>query len=112
MDDLSVWIDDEEIEETAAQLEPELLFHGSKPLAAAWLSLVGIAAGALASVTFSPEIRGTILNFGIFLLSAVLLLGGLRPATMWLLGRPMLWHAGFTVFWAALLACTASISTQ
>ena len=112
MDDLSVWIDDEEIEETAAQLEPELLFHGSKPLAAAWLSLVGIAAGALASVTFSPEIRGTILNFGIFLLSAVLLLGGLRPATMWLLGRPMLWHAGFTVFWAALLACAASISTQ
>jgi tetratricopeptide (TPR) repeat protein len=63
-------------------------------------------------VTFSPEIRSSFLNFSIFLLSAVLLLGGLRPATIWLLGRPMLWHSGFTVFWAALLAVAASIAVQ
>ena len=32
MDDLSVHVDDETILDTAAQLEPEVLFRGSRPL--------------------------------------------------------------------------------
>jgi tetratricopeptide (TPR) repeat protein len=112
MDDLTVWVPDDEIEGTIEQQEPELVFHGSPVAAAIWLSLVGIAAGAFAAVTFGAEIRSSVIAFCIYLLVAVLLLGGLRWATILLVGRPMVWHAGFTFFWAALLACGASLTAS
>jgi Flp pilus assembly protein TadD len=110
MEDLTVFVDDEEIATTAALLEPDLLYRGSKLAAAAWLSLVGTMAGAFAAVTLSSETRSSILAFAIYLVVAFLLLGGLRPATHRMLGRPIIWPAKLTFFWAVLLACVAVFS--
>ena len=110
MDDLTIFVDDEEIATTAAMLEPDLLYRGSKLAAAAWLSLVGTMAGAFAAVTLSSETRSSILTFAIYLIVAFVLMGGLRPATHRLLGRPIVWPAKLTFFWAVLLACIAVFS--
>jgi Flp pilus assembly protein TadD len=112
MEDLTVWVPDDEIKDTVEQQEPELVFHGSPTLATVWLSLVGVAAGAFTAVTFSVEIRSSAIAFCIYLLVAVVLLGGLRWATIHLVGRPMVWHAGFTFFWSALLASGASLTAS
>ena len=53
MEDLTVFVDDEEITGTAALLEPDLVYSGSKAAATAYLSLMGIAGGAFAAITFS-----------------------------------------------------------
>ena len=112
MQDLTVWVPDDEIEGAIEQLEPDLMFRGSETLATIWLSLVGIAAGAFTAVTFSSEIRSSVLAFGTWLLVAVVLLGGLRWATIRIVGREMVWHAGFTFFWCALLASAASLCSS
>jgi Tfp pilus assembly protein PilF len=110
MEDLSIWLSEEEIEGTAANLEAELLFRGSKAAATAWLSFIGIAAGAFAAVTFSAGIGDSVVAFGTYLLVAVVLLGGLRRATIHLVGRPMVSYAAFGFLWAALLAGAASLA--
>jgi tetratricopeptide (TPR) repeat protein len=109
MNDLTVFVDDEEIEGTAALLEPDLVYGGSKLAGAIWLSLVGIAAGAFAAVTFSAEIRSSITAFAFYLVTGLVLFGGLSPASR-MLGKPVVWPARFTFFWAALLACLAVFS--
>ena len=48
IDDFNVFLDDEEVTETAALHEPNLVYSGSKVVGAVWLTLVGTAAGALA----------------------------------------------------------------
>jgi Flp pilus assembly protein TadD len=105
MDDLTVFVDDDEITLTAALLEPDLVYRGSHLAASAWLSLVGTAAGSFAAATFSPDIRGSFLNFAMYLAVAFLLLAGLWPLTRRLVGGPIVWHAKTTFFWAALLVC-------
>jgi hypothetical protein len=110
MEDFTVFVDDEEIRETAALLEPDLLYRGSVSAAAAWLSLVGTVAGGFAAVTLSPGIRESIGIFAAYLIVALVLMGGLRPATERLLGRPIVWLAKTTFFWAVLLACIAVLS--
>ena len=112
MDDLTVFVEDEEIAETAALLEPDVLYRGSKPAAALWLSLVGTIAGAFAAVTLSPAIRGSIWAFAIYLVVALIVFRGLRPATEKLAGRPIVWVARTTFFWAALLACIAVLAAR
>ena len=110
MDDLTVYVDDQEIIETAALLEPDVLYRGSKPAAAAWLSLVGILGGSFAAVTLSPGIRESGIVFAGYVVLAALLLKGLRPVTRRLLGRAIVWPASLTFFWAALAGGAAVLS--
>jgi len=110
VEDLNVYVDDEEVAETEALLKPDLIYSGSKLAAALWLSLVGTSAGAFAAVTFCPGIRQSVTVFAIYLMVALLLLGGLRPATRFLVGRPVVWPAGTTFFWSVLIACCAVLS--
>ena len=112
MDDLTVFVDDEEIAETAALLEPDVLYRGSKPVAALWLALVGVAAGAFAAVTLSPAIRASLWVFAAYLAVAVIAFRLLRPATETLTGRPIVWLARTTFFWAALLVCFALLTAR
>ena len=58
-DDLSVHIDDEELLEQAAALEPTLLHGGSRIGAAVWIILVSAIAGAFGGLTFSDEVRSS-----------------------------------------------------
>ena len=111
MEDLTVFVDDEEITGTAALLEPDLVYSGSKAAATAYLSLMGIAGGAFAAITFSAGIRESWTSFAVYLVGALLLFKGLRPVTLRLLGRPMVWLVRTTFFWATLLASTAVFSS-
>src|SRR4051812_36323195 len=104
MDDLSVHVDDETILETAAQLEPEVLFSGSKTVLAAWLSTLGVAGGAFGAATLSAGIRASGLNFAIYLVAAAVLFRGIKPLTIALVGRAMVWLAVGALFWAIMLA--------
>ena len=54
IEDLTVFLEDEEVARTAELMEPELLFRGSKIAAAAWLSVVATAAGIMAALSFRP----------------------------------------------------------
>jgi Flp pilus assembly protein TadD len=110
VNDLSLFVDDAEIERHAALLEPDLVYGGSKLGAAIWLSLVGSAAGAFAAVTFSAEIRSSVVAFALYLVAALILFGGLRPVTSRMLGQPIVWPARLTFFWAALLAAGTVLS--
>ena len=112
VNDLTVFVDDEEMAETAALLEPDVLYRGSKAVAALWLSLVGMVAGGLAAVTLSPGIRSSIWAFAVYLLVAVIVFRGLRPATEKLTGRPIVWLARTTFFWAALLVCFSVLTAR
>ena len=56
MDDLAFYMDDRSLAETAATIEPTLLYRGSKAAAGAWIGLTGIVGGAFGGVTLSPAI--------------------------------------------------------
>lgn len=107
MDDLSVHVDDETILDTAAQLEPEVLFRGSRPLLAAWLAALGVAGGAFGAATLSAGIRSSAAGFAAYLISALALFRGLRPATVALVGPATVWFATGVVFWAIALSMVA-----
>ena len=112
MEDLSVHVDDETILQTAAQLEPEVLFRGSKATLATWLSVLGIAGGAFGAATLSHGIRGSAVGFAVYLVAALVLFRGIRPVTIALVGREALWLAAGVVFWAIMLAFVAIPSAQ
>ena len=112
LEDLTIFVDDKEIAETAALLEPDVLFRGSHAAGVAWLSLVGITAGAFAAVTLGSGIRESAVIFAVYLGVALILFWGLRPATQRLLGRPIVWLAKTTFFWAMLLAGIAVLCAE
>src|SRR5574339_818559 len=84
--DLSVHIDDEELLEEAARLEPTLLHDESRIGAALWTILVSAIAGALSGFTFSDEVRSSWLIFVSYLVAAALVLRLLKPLSTRLVG--------------------------
>ncbi len=109
-EDLNVHIEDEELMEQAAALEPTLLHGGSRIGAAAWMVLVCAVAGAFSGFTFSDEVRSSWAIFLPYLIAAALLLRVLRPLTTRLLGPTVAWHVVLAFFWSCLLAMVAVLS--
>jgi Flp pilus assembly protein TadD len=107
MDDLSVHVDDETILDTAAQLEPEVRFNGSKATLVGWLSVLGMAGGAFGAATLSSGIRASALAFAIYLVAAFVLFRGIKPVTIALIGPVGVWFAVGVVFWSIMLAFVA-----
>jgi hypothetical protein len=69
-DDLSVHIDDQELIEEAATLEPMLLHSGSRIGAAVWIILVSAIAGAFGGFTFSGRVQSSWFIFIPYLIAA------------------------------------------
>jgi len=109
-DDLNVHIDDEELLEQAAALEPTLLHGGSRIGAAAWTILVCAVAGAFSGFTFSDEVRSSWAIFVPYLIAAALLLRVLKPLTTRLLGPTVAWHVVLAFFWSCMLAMVAVLA--
>ena len=109
-DDLNVHIDDEELLEQAAALEPTLLHGGSRIGAAAWTILVCTVAGAFSGFTFSDEVRSSWAIFVPYLVAAALLLRVLKPLTTRLLGPTVTWHVVLAFFWSCMLAMAAVLA--
>ena len=103
MEDLNFHIDDEELLDTASQMEQTLLVGAHRARLVSWIAVVGIAAGALGGVTVSPAIRSSALSFVGFLVAAAVVLRGFHPLTVRMFGRGAGWTAGFTFFWTFLL---------
>jgi len=99
--DLAFYMSEDDLTGQAAASEP-LLETGSKGATAAWVAMVGILGGAFGAVTVSPGIRRP-LTFTVYVVIAALLLRGLHPLTVRLLGRGTAWLAMFAFFWTALL---------
>ncbi len=106
-DDLSVHIDDEELIEQAAALEPTLIHHESRIGATVWIILVSAIAGAFGGFTFSDEVQSSWLIFISYLAVGALLLRVLSPLSTRLLGPAIAWQAGLAFFWSFLLAMVA-----
>ena len=106
-DDLSVHIDDDELIEQAAALEPTLLHHGSRIGAAVWIILVSAIAGAFSGFTFSDEVQSSWLILITYLIAGALLLRVLKPLSTRLLGPTVAWQAVLALFWSFLLAMVA-----
>src|SRR4051812_14524606 len=105
-EDLSVHIDDVELMEQAAALEPTLLHDGSRVGAAVWAIVVSAIGGAFGGFTFSAEVRSSWLIFIPYLLTGALLLRALIPLSR-RLGSTVAWLAGLALFWSFLLAMVA-----
>jgi hypothetical protein len=111
MDDLEFYLDDENIVQTAAAIEPTLLYGGSKTAAGAWIGFVGVLGGAFGAMTLSSEIRTPAVFVG-FLVVAALLLRGLHPLSVRLLGSAVAWLAMLAFFWTALLGFFAILGAR
>lgn len=103
MQDLTVYMDDEELAGTASEMEKTLLTGADGTRLGIWLSAVGIAAGALGGATVSPAIRASALAFAGFVIAAAIVVRGFLPLTRKLFGQGAPWLAGVTFFWAFLL---------
>ena len=110
-DDLSFYITEEELAETAAARELLLLRGRSKAAAAAWIGLVGALGGAFGAVTVSPAIRHPI-AFAAYVVVTALLLRGLYPLTVRMLGGAIAWLAMFAFFWAAWLGLCVLVGAR
>jgi hypothetical protein len=111
-DDLSVHIDDEELLEQAAALEPTLLHSGSRIGATVWLVLVSAMAGAFGGFTFSGRVQSSWLIFIPYLIAGALLLCALKPLSTRLLGPTVAWQAVLAFFWSFLLAMVAVLGAR
>ena len=100
-DDLAFYMTEEAVTEQAEAVEP-LLHTGSKAATGAWVAMSGTLGGAFGAITISPDIRDP-LTFSAFVVIAALLLRGLYPLTVRLLGKGAGWLAMFAFFWTALL---------
>jgi tetratricopeptide (TPR) repeat protein len=109
-DDLSVHIDDEELLEQAAALEPTVLHEGSRVGAAVWIIVVSAIAGAFSGFTFSDEVRSSWLIFICYLIASAVLLRVLKPLSTRLLGETVAWQAVLNFFWSFLLAMVAVLA--
>ena len=106
-EDLSVHIDDEDLLEQAAALEPTVLHGGSRVGTAVWISLVSAIAGAFGGITFSDEVRSSWTSFIAYLVVSAALLRVLNPLSVRLLGPTIAWQAVLSFFWSFLLAMVA-----
>jgi Flp pilus assembly protein TadD len=104
IDDLSVHIDDEELLEHAAVLEPTVLHDGSRIGGMLWIIVVSAIAGAFGGFTFGDAVRSSWSVFIPYLVSGALLLRVLKPLSTRLLGDAVAWQAVMAFFWAFLLA--------
>jgi len=111
-DDPNVHIDDEELIEQAAALEPTLLHGGSRIGAALWMILVSAVAGAFGGFTFSGEVRSSWPIFVSYLFSGALLLRVINPLSTRLLGPTVAWQAVLVFFWSFLLAMAAVLGSR
>ena len=111
MNDLSFYMDDRNVADTAETIEPTLLYGGSKAAAGAWIGLAGILGGAFGGVTLSPAIRQP-LAFVIYLAAGALVIRGMHLLTVRLLGRAVAWLAGLAIFWTVLLGFSAVLGAR
>ena len=109
-DDLSVYVDNEELIEQAAALEPTLHHEGSRVATAIWITLVSLTAGAFGGCTVSDDVRASWPNFLAYLLASALVLRSLHPLSRRLRGPGVAWQASLAFFWSCLLAI-AAVST-
>jgi tetratricopeptide (TPR) repeat protein len=108
--DLSVHIDDEELIEQAAAMEPTLVYGDSRIGAAVWIILVSAIAGAFAGVTFSDEVRSSWSIFIAYLIVGALLLRFINPLSTRLVGPTFAWQALLAFFWSFMLAMIAVLA--
>jgi tetratricopeptide (TPR) repeat protein len=111
-DDLSVHIDDEELREQAAALEPILLHDRSRIGAMLWIILVSAIAGAFGGFTFGDEVRSSWSIFILCLIAGAFVLRVLNPLSTRLLGSAAAWQAVLAFFWSFLLAMAAVLGAR
>ena len=111
-DDLNVHIDDEELLDEAAVLEPTLLYGGSRIAGALWIILVAAVAGAFGGFTFSDEVRSSFVIFIPYLLAGAVLLRVLKPLSTRLVGPTVAWQALLAFFWSFLLAMVVVLGSR
>ena len=111
MNDLSFYMDDRSVADTAATIEPTLQYGGSKAAAGAWIGLAGILGGAFGGVTLSPAIRQPLAFVG-YLVAGALVVRGVHLLTVRLLGRAVAWLAGLAMFWTVLLGFSAVLGAR
>jgi Flp pilus assembly protein TadD len=108
-DDLTFYKTEEAVADDVEAMEPLLLHGGSKVAAGFWLALVGIFGTAFGAVLLSPEIRQPLPFLG-FIVAAALLLRGMYPLTVRVLGKAVGWMTGFGFFWATLLGIVVMLA--
>jgi Flp pilus assembly protein TadD len=109
--DLEWYMTEEAVEDQVAAIESTLGQGGSKIAAAFWIALIGTLGGAFGALTISPAIR-TPINFVVFLVASGVLLRGLHPLTVRLLGRGVAWQAMFAFVWTSLLGLGVVLSAR
>jgi Flp pilus assembly protein TadD len=111
-DDLNVHIDDEELLEHAALLEPRLIHNRSRLAVAAWTVLICVIAGAFGGFTFSGAVRSSWVNFIVYLTAGAVFLRLVKPLSTRLVGDAAAWQVLVDAFWSFLLAMVAVLTAR
>ena len=101
-DDLTFYMTADEVGDTVAAQEPLLVQGGAKVATGAFVGLAGLVGGAFGGLTVSPSIRQPI-AFVAYLVFSAVLLRGLYPLTVRLLGEGAGWLTMFAFVWASFL---------
>ena len=112
LEDFTIHLSKEEISSMLSDVEETLVFTGSKPMAAVWLTVAGVLGGLFGGVVVSGAVwRSVWLVLGYLLVMPLVWLG-MRRLTFRIFGPAIRWQAVLAFFWAFLLAMGAVTGGQ
>jgi len=112
LEDFTIYLGEEEISSMLSDVEETLVFTGSKPMAAVWLTVAGVLGGLFGGVVVSGAVwRSVWLVLGYLLVMPLVWLA-MRRLTFRIFGPAIRWQAVLAFFWAFLLGMGAVIGGQ
>jgi Flp pilus assembly protein TadD len=112
LEDFTIHLSKEEISSMLSDVEETLVFTGSKPMAAVWLTVAGVLGGLFGGVVVSGAVwRSVWLVLGYLIVMPLVWLA-MRRLTFRIFGPAIRWQAVLAFFWAFLLGMGAVIGGQ
>jgi tetratricopeptide (TPR) repeat protein len=112
LEDFTIHLSEEEISSMLSDVEETLVFTGSKPVAAVWLTVAGVLGGFFGGVVVSGAMWRSVWLVLAYLLVMPLVWVGMRRLTFGIFGPAIRWQAVLAFFWAFLLGMGAVIGGQ
>lgn len=112
LEDITIFLSEEEITSMLSDVQDTLAFTGSKALAALWLTFCALLGGVFAGVAASSQLWTSLLFVTAYLAVLAGVWMGMRKLTMRIFGPAIRWQAVLAFFWAFLLGIVAVAGGQ
>ena len=112
LEDFTIYLAEEEISSLLRDVEETLVFTGSKPMAAVWLTVAGVLGGLFGGGVVRGAVWRSVWLVRGYLLVMPLVWLAMRWLTFRIFGPAIRWQAVLAFFWAFLLGMGAVIGGQ